>query len=354
MSLAARLTIDLDAIAANWRALDALSGSGVETAAVVKADAYGLGAARVGPALAAAGARRFFVALPDEGVALRAHLDAAGHPGLAIHILGGYVAPDREAFETAALSPVLNSTAQLAAWMAGPAGPAALQIDTGMNRLGIEADALAALGPLPGAVRFVMSHLACADEPAHPQNAAQRTAFETLTAPLARPRSLAATGGTLMGGAWHYDMTRPGIGLYGGLPFAGARPVVRLEATVIQTRAVAPGEAVGYGATWQATRPSRIATVSTGYADGLIRAAGNGEHAPAHASHRGRLLPYAGRVSMDLITLDVTDAPEVVEGTRVDLLGPDITVDRLADACGTIGYEVLTSLGARYARHYRG
>ncbi|MEO0822462.1 MAG: alanine racemase [Pseudomonadota bacterium] len=346
-TLEARLTVDLAAIAANWRALDALSAPEVETAAVVKADAYGLGAAAVAPVLAEAGARRFFVALPVEGLRLR---DILG-PEPEIYILGGYGAADRAAFERAALRPVINSLAQGNAWFeGGPAGPCALQLDSGMNRLGLERDELATVETLPEPVGFVMSHLACADEPAHGQNHAQLAAFENMTAGLDRPRSLAATGGTLMGAAFHHDLTRPGIGLYGGLPFADAAPVVRLDVPIIQIREVARGEPVGYGAAWTATRPSRIATLAIGYADGLIRAAGN--RATAHLA--GRALPYAGRVSMDLITLDVTDCPEAAEGAMVELLGPGCSVDRLATAAGTIGYEILTSLGARYARVYTG
>ncbi|MEM9782521.1 MAG: alanine racemase [Pseudomonadota bacterium] len=354
MSLAPRLTVDLDAIAANWTALDARSAPDVETAAVVKADAYGLGAERVGPALARAGARSFFVALPTEGIALRRALDAAGHGGAAVYVLGGYLADDRAAFASARLRPVLNSVAQLQAWVAGPAGPAALQLDTGMNRLGIEASELAALGALPGCVALVMSHLACADAPDHPMNTAQHEAFVEMTTAIDRPLSLAATGGTLLDPAFHFAMTRPGIGLYGGLPFADATPVVPLDATVTLVRAVLPGVAVGYGATWTATHPARIATLSIGYADGLPRIAGNAAFGQAIATHDGRPLPYAGRVSMDLISIDVTACPDIVEGDRVQILSPEMPIDRVAEVCGTIGYEILTSLGARYQRHYIG
>ncbi|MEL7173960.1 MAG: alanine racemase, partial [Pseudomonadota bacterium] len=253
---------------------------------------------------------------------------------------------------------VLNSLAQGEAWFqGGPAGPAALQLDSGMNRLGIEPGEVAQLGRLPDGIELVMSHLACADDPAHPQNAAQRQAFAEMadailaTLPAGRTPptlSLAATGATLLGAPYHYDLTRPGIGLFGGLPFADARPVVRLEAPIIQIRDVAPGEAVGYGAAFVADTPRRIATISTGYADGLIRAAGGG----AEAAIAGRRVPYAGRVSMDLITLDVTDHPAAAAGDPVELIGPTISVDALASAAGTIGYEILTSLGPRYSRRY--
>ncbi|MEL6775433.1 MAG: alanine racemase [Pseudomonadota bacterium] len=354
MSLEARLSVDLDAIAANWRALDALSADTVETAAVVKADAYGLGAAEVAPALAKAGAKTFFVALPREGVHLREILG----PAPVIYILGGYRAEDRAHFEAATLRPVINSLAQGRAWFeGGPAGPAALQLDTGMNRLGLERAELAEVTPLPEGVCLIMSHLACADEPTHAMNAAQRAAFENMTGEgegFGRPRSLSATGGTLLGEGMHFDMVRPGIGLFGGLPFRDARPVVSLEAPIIQIRAVAPGEVVGYGATWRARRPARIATVSTGYADGLLRAAGGGQNGGGHAMLAGRRLPYAGRVSMDLITLDVTHCPEAEEGAMVTLIGEGAPLDTIAAAAGTIGYEMLTSLGPRYARSYLG
>jgi alanine racemase len=217
-----------------------------------------------------------------------------------------------------------------------------------MNRLGMEADEFAALGPLPGSVRLLMSHFACADEPAHPLNAAQAAEFARLTAGHALPRSLAATGGILLGQDYHHHMTRAGVGLYGGLPFAAARPAVTLHLPVIQIRDVTPGEAVGYGAAWAATRPSRVATLSGGYADGLIRALGNG----ATGFIDGQPLPFVGRVSMDLITLDVTDCPQAAPGTPVEIIGPHQSIDTLASAAGTIGYEILTSLGSRYQRRY--
>jgi len=345
VTLTGALTIDLAAIAANWRALDALSAPTVETAAVVKADAYGCGAAQVGPALARAGGRTFFVALPSEGAALRQALG----PAPVIYILAGYSSDPDPLYRAHDLRPVLNSAPQAATWFRDhPDAACAVQIDTGMNRLGMEADEFASLGPLPSCVRLVMSPLACADEPNHPLSAAQRAEFARLTQALDIPCSLAATGGILLGPDYHHAMTRAGVGLYGGLPFAAARPAVALHLPVLQTRDVAPGEMVGYGATWTAKRPSRIATLSGGYADGLIRAMATG----AAGFLGGQPLPFAGRVSMDLITLDVTDCPAAVPGTMVELLGPNQTVDDLATAAGTIGYEILTSLGARYARAY--
>ncbi|MEM6904412.1 MAG: alanine racemase, partial [Pseudomonadota bacterium] len=339
--LTGQLTVDLGAIAANWRALDAMSARECETAAVVKADAYGCGIGAVGPALRQAGADCFFVATPTEGAALRRALGS----GPRIHILAGYTADERPHFEAHALRPVLNAPGQVAAWMAGPAGPAMLQLDTGMNRLGLEPAELAALGPLPEIITHVISHLACADAPEHPQNRAQRQALTEMTAGCPLPLSLAATGGVLLGSDFHFALTRPGIGLYGGLPFAEARPVVTLEIPILQVREISPGEAVGYGATWVATRPSRIATIAAGYADGLIRAMGE----TARGFLQGKPVPFAGRVSMDLISLDVTDT-DARPGQMIELLGPHQSVDDLARAASTIGYEILTSLGPRYAR----
>ncbi len=343
----AQLTIDLDAIAANWRALDALSGAGVETAAVVKADAYGLGGARVGRALAAAGARSFFVALAEEGAALRAALG----PGPDIHVFDGLMGGDEALCREHNLIPCLSSPVQVVCFLEKCRDLAcALQLDSGMNRLGLEPSELEALAPLLPRLklRLALSHLACADDPAHPQNAAQRAAFVAacVRLPAAR-RSLAATGGVLLGSEFHFDLTRPGVGLYGGAPFAGARPVVTLALPVVQVREVATGESVGYGAAWTAARPSRIATLSAGYADGLLRALGGGG---VRLYAGDAACPLIGRVSMDLITADVTDLAEVPE--TMEILNDRQGVDHLAAAAGTIGYEILTSLGARYERAY--
>lgn len=351
----ARLTIDLGAIVRNWRALDVMSAG--ETAAVVKADAYGLGAERVAPALAAAGARSFFVALAEEGASLRAALG----PAPRIFVFSGLMPGDEPLIRQHRLIPLLNSPAQIEAAKALAADQpliVGLQLDSGMNRLGLEsAEVATALDGADGLrglhVTLAMSHLACADEPEHAQNAAQRSAFNLMTAHprlAGVKRSLAATGGVLLGPGFHYDLTRPGVGLYGGLPFADAAPVVTLEAPIIQTRAVAAGETVGYGAAYAAANERRIATISVGYADGLIRALSNGFEARID----GRPLPSAGRVSMDLITIDVTEAPEAVEGAYVEILGGASGVDELAARAGTIGYEVLTALGARYERRYTG
>jgi alanine racemase len=321
----------------------------VETAAVVKADAYGLGAAAVAPALAAAGARSFFVALAEEGAALRAILG----PGPAIHVFAGLMPGDAAAVAEHDLVPCLNSAAQMADFARQlPGRPCALQLDSGMNRLGLEpaeleaaAGLLARLAPV-----LALSHLACADAPSHPMNRAQADAFTAAAARLPGVRlSLAATGGILLGPGFHFGLTRPGVGLYGGLPFAAARPAVSLALPVVQVRDLAPGEAVGYGADWTAPAPARIATVAAGYADGLPRALARGE---VRLFAGDVPCPLVGRVSMDLLTVDVTALPEVPG--HLEILNEHQTIDQLAEAAGTIGYEILTSLGGRYERVYKG
>ncbi len=339
------LTIDLDAIASNWRALDALSAPGVETAATVKADAYGLGVAPVARALHAAGVRRFFVAVAEEGAALR---QAIG-PDALIHVYSGHMPGDADALATHALIPMLNSIEQITGHVeALPGHPFGVQLDSGMNRLGMEPDEWAAVTRLVMRQNpvLLMSHLACADDPGQPMNAQQLAAFRQMTDGLQVPRSLAATGGVLLGPDYHFDLTRPGIGLYGGLPFEDAAPVVQLAIPVIQTRALAPGETVGYANSWTADEPTRLATIAAGYADGITRQISN----QGVLFHQDIPCPLVGRVSMDLITVDIThlDAdPETLE-----LFSVMQTVDDIAGIAGTIGYEVLTSLGHRYARRY--
>lgn len=341
------LTIDLDALVRNWKALDACSDAGVETGAVVKADGYGLGAGRVARALARAGARRFFVAVAEEGAAVR---EALGR-GPEICVFSGHMAGDTDMIHDLDLVPMLNSVDQLTRhFEALPGHPFGIQLDTGMNRLGMEMAEWAAVAEIALAAgpALLMSHLACADEPDHAQNAQQLRAFHDMTDGTGVPRSLSATGGILLGPDYHFELTRPGIGLYGGLPFADADPVVQLELPVIQTRELEPGESVGYGATWVADEAARIATVSAGYSDGLLRSMSN----RGHLFHQGSPCAIAGRVSMDLITVDVSHLPSAPKA--LDILGQDQTVDDVADAAGTIGYEILTSLGARYKRQYVG
>lgn len=342
------LTIDLAAIAANWTAL-AAHAPGARTGAVVKADAYGLGAARVAPALYAAGARDFFVAQAAEGRVIRPLLA----PDARIFVLSGHL-PGQD---LAGLIPVLNSPQQFFHDRSlRPRGGFAIQLDSGMNRLGfkpaewaaVRSDALSARTDGGTGPALVMSHLMCADEPGHAANAAQLRSFREMTEGVAAPRSLAATGGILLGPEYHFDVTRPGIGLYGADPFTGAHPVVSLSLDVIQTRSLSTGEAVGYGCAWTAPRPSRVATVSAGYADGLPRSLA-GKDLRLWAD--GRSVPVIGRVSMDLITVDVTDLPDVPEALHI--LNDRQGVDDLAALAGTIGYEILTSLGPRYSREYR-
>lgn len=335
------LQIDLAAIVANWTAL-AGKAPGARASAVVKADAYGLGAGRVVPALHAAGCRDFFVALASEGRAIRPHLP----PDATINVLSGHM----EGADLDGLVPVLNSAEQFFRDRTmRPGKPFAIQLDSGMNRLGMEAAEWAAIRAeaLAAGPAFIMSHLACADEPDHPANAAQLAAFRAMTDGCGVPRSLAATGGILLGPDYHFDLIRPGVGLYGGMPFAEARQVARLSLRVIQTRPVEAGEYVGYGATWTASGPRRIATVDAGYADGILRAL-SGSGASLYAG--GVACPIVGRVSMDLITADVTALATVPDA--LELICPEQTIDRLADFAGTIGYEILTALRQRYVRTY--
>lgn len=341
----ATLTIDLDGLAQNWRDLDARTA--VETGAVVKANGYGLGAPMVARKLAKAGARTFFVAAAEEGAIVRGALG----PGPEIFVFSGHMEGDTDLLREHSLTPLLNSVDQMLRHVeALPGAPMGVQLDTGMNRLGMEPAEWAAvkdiamgLGP-----RLVMSHLACADTPDHPMNAHQLSTFRALTDALDAPRSLAATGGILLGPEYHFDMCRPGIGLYGGQPFVDATPVIGLQIPVIQVRDVDPGETVGYANAWTAQRPSRIATVAAGYADGLIRAMGP----KARMFAAEQPVPVVGRVSMDLITVDVTDLG--ADPDYLDLLGTEQLIDEVAQMAGTIGYEILTSLGGRYARRVVG
>lgn len=341
-----QLHIDLDSITDNWRKLDALSATTVQTAAVVKADAYGLGAEQVAASLASRGVRTFFVAVAKEGVALR---NALG-PGPVINVFSGHMAGDAEAIRQAKLVPMLNSPDQVERHkLALPGHPFGIQLDSGMNRLGMEAPEWQAVrGDLPnGGPSLIMSHLACADEPDHEMNARQLAAFRQMTDGVDAPRSLSATGGILLGREYHFDLARPGVGLFGGLPFADATPVVTLDLPVIQTRKLEAGEPAGYGNSWTARRPSLLATVSGGYADGILRAlSGN-----FRLFHEDQACPVVGRVSMDLLTVDITDLDSIPD--RLSLLNHVQGVDALAESAGTIGYEILTSLGSRYDRHYK-
>jgi len=356
------LTIDLDALAGNWRTL-AAKVSPAQCAAVVKADAYGLGIARAAPALWAAGARTFFVALLQEGHALRAVL-----PEAMIYVLGGLLPGTARGFTAADLRPVLGSLDEIGEWAGhcracGQDLPAAIHVDTGMNRLGItvaEAELLAETGA-GFTPCLIMTHLACADTPGHPLTEIQRQRFSRAAAAFPGiPASLANSAGCLGAHDLHFDLARPGIALYGGIGRADTpalAPVVRLEVPIIQIRIGLPGDSVGYGAAQRLHRDSRIAILSLGYADGFLRAFGAQDgRAGADAVIAGQRCPLVGRVSMDLTAVDVTDLPEdaVQRGDMAVLLGDGISVDELAGHGGTIGYEVLTGLGARYRRIYRG
>ncbi|HWA43867.1 MAG TPA: alanine racemase [Hypericibacter adhaerens] len=356
---AARLTIDLAALAGNFR-LIAARAAPAAVGAAVKADAYGLGLAPVATALHSAGARTFFVAWLEEGIALRRLL-----PDAEILCLNGLAPGAAEAYAAHRLTPVLGSLEEIAEWRAtshGGQAPAGLQIDSGMARLGLSAEEVDRLvayrKPLEGLnLTLVMSHLASGDDPADPMNLAQRASFEKDRGRLGLAHvrsSLAASGGSFLGSDFHLDLVRPGAALYGLAPLAGEAnlmaQVVRLQAKILQVRRVDRGMTVGYGATHRTTRPSRLATISAGYADGYPRSLSNRGHACLGSVR----VPVVGRVSMDLLTLDVTDAPADLarRGAWVDLIGPLHSVDALATEAGTIGYEILTALGRRYARHY--
>jgi alanine racemase len=353
----ATLTVDLGAVRANYRLLCRRLGV-TACAAVVKADAYGLGAAAVAPALALEGCRQFFVAHVDEALALRPLLAEAD-----IFVLNGLPAGAEPECARHRVTPVLNSLAQLDAWAAHArrlhrALPAAIQVDSGMSRLGLGEAELDALAARPGALdgiglRLVMSHLACAERQDDPMNREQLRRFEAARARLPKaPASLANSSGIFLGSDFHFDLARPGAALYGLAPVAGEpnplQPVVRLRGRIVQVREVAAGAAVGYGASWRAAGRRRIATVAVGYADGYLRSLSG--RATAFAGDAP--VPLVGIVSMDTATFDVTDAPAAAEGGFLELIGPRNPVDALAAQAGTIGYEILTSLGHRYARAY--
>jgi len=356
------LTVDLGAVVANWRRLQRRVGPGCIVAATVKADAYGLGLAPVALALAAAGCRWFFVATLEEGAAL-ATLLRHPHPACRIAVLAGPIADSAsDIAQSAALVPVLNDLSQIADWRrAAPGRPAMLHLDTGMSRLGLEpgeADRLAdepeLLAGIPLAA--VMSHLACPDTPAHPMNARQRAAFENLARRLPPvPWSLAASYGIFLGTAYHYDMVRPGAALYGLNPLPDAPnpmdQVIGLKARILQVREIDAGRSVGYGARYTADRLRRVATLGVGYADGILR--GAGDRASVHIGPVE--VPIIGRISMDLITVDVSAVPPdcVRPGGFADVLGPHYGADALARDSGTIAYELLTRFGARLHRVYK-
>ena len=373
-STAATLRIDLGAIVENWRFLVArFGGSGVcaspttlsksACAAVVKADAYGLGLAAVGPALYQAGCRDFFVALMDEGIQLRALVP----PDATVYVLHGPQPGAEIECAQHALIPVLNSPDQLQRWsnLANSRGErlrAALQVDTGMHRLGFNArdfadmssesirGELSAIEPV-----LLMSHLVSAEDPADPINQIQLEQFNIARMNWPGLRcSLANSSGIFLGPAWHFDLLRPGAALYGVAPVLNRpnpmRSVIQLQAPIIQIRTIAPGDSVGYNHTWRASRPTRVATLSVGYADGYLRSLSN----RATVRFMGQSAPLIGRVSMDTVTVDVTELPEhaLASGALFDLIDSVHDINQVATEAGTNAYEILTSLGPRYRRHY--
>lgn len=365
-----RLTVDLDAIVGNWKKLAAKSDHG-QCAAVVKADAYGLGAERVGKALYAAGCRDFFTATISEGIFMRKVAKDAR-----IYIFNGFNPAAESDYRRHHLTPVINSPIGIADWLSKPRRTmrCGLHIDTGMNCLGLTAEEFLTLANEPRALRqlnpeLVISHFACADEPDHPLNATQIKAFRERSAlfPDAR-KSLANSAGIFLGGQTNFDLLRPGISLYGGDAVNNVKnpmkPVVRLEGRILQIKQAKKGETVGYGAPEKLKRDTTVAVIGIGYADGFHRQASgagtlfrNKTMSPGGMAMIGKhKVPILGRVSMDLMTVDVTDIPArtLARTEWIDLINKDIRVDDLAAAAGTIGYEILTSLGRRYERVYVG
>jgi alanine racemase len=358
----ALLTIDLDAIAENYGRVCALLKPGAQSAGVVKADGYGCGAIKVARRLYAEGCRVFFVARADEGFALKPHL-----PEAEVCVLDGLTPGLVNDYAEAGVTPVLNDPGQVEAWTGYCAAnelslPVVIHVDTGMNRLGLgEADAMA-LADEPDALRafsdaLVMSHLVLSEEPGHPINAAQLAAYERIRARFPNTKaSLANSSGIFLGPAYHFDLVRPGYALYGGNPTPGKpnpmRPAVQLLARILQLREVDNAGTVGYGATARIGAGGRVATIAVGYADGYLRSLSNRGEAWI-GPHR---VPLIGRVSMDLVTLDVSSVPpEACQiGDWVELIGANIPIDAIADRAGTNGYEILTSLGPRYHRSYLG
>jgi alanine racemase len=361
------LTIDLAAIAANWRLLSSRVVP-TECAAVVKADAYGCGLDQVTAKLAKAGCQTFFVANLAEGRRVRALAAEA-----TVYVLDGLLPGTARVFAEASLRPVINSPTELAEWdqfvaATGWRGGAALHVDTGMNRLGLAPDEAVAVAARVRSENhgftLLMSHLACAEIPSHPMNDRQIRLFRELRIPFRGvSASLANSSGIFLGGGEvHCDLVRPGAALYGCNPTPGRnnpmRPVVELKGRIVQVREVKRGDTVGYGASFTAQRPSRIAIIAAGYADGILRsgAAVERNKPVTQAVIGGKRCPLAGRVSMDLICVDVTDVAdrEACRGALATLIGGPLTVDEVAASYGTIGYEVLTGLGRRYHRIYKG
>jgi alanine racemase len=359
------LTIDLDAIVANWRKLEKTAVP-AESAAVIKADAYGCGADPVARALAGAGCKTFFVATLGEAVAVRAVL-----PTATIYVLDGFFQNCGDAFAKIDAKPVIGDLNELAEWdvfcrRSGWAGGAAIHIDTGMNRLGLTIVEAQGIIPRINAgdhgITLVMSHLVSSENVNHPLNAKQLASFREIASEFSNvPASLSNSSGVFLGAQFQFDMVRPGAALYGVNPTPEAdnpmQPAVELKARIVQIRNIEKGESVGYGGTWTARRPTKLAIVSAGYADGYFRAGSSNDGTRgAEVVVAGKRCPVAGRISMDLMAVDITDLEKNAarRGHLVTLIGEGITVDELAHHFGTVGYEVLTSLGRRYKRIYKG
>lgn len=363
-----RLTVDLGALTDNWRDMARRSGN-ARTAAVVKADAYGLGLEDCGTALYEAGARDFFVAVPQEGATLRTYA-----PDARIYVLSGIWPGQEDFFFDHDLVPVLASEEQLAFWMSVIADrdehPCALQVDTGFNRLGLPLEDALALAddvsrPASFAPVLVMSHLHSGDNPSSPLSRVQLEAFQQVAEAFEGiEASLSASAGIFLGSEYHFDLTRPGIAVYGGEAVNGMQPlktVAKAEARIIQIREAAAGSTVSYGATHQLSRNSRLAVVSAGYADGYLRSL-SGSGVPLRAGGTpgafgfvgNTRVPVLGRVTMDMVIFDITDVPDgdIRVGDYIELFGPNVPLDEAARAGGTIGYELLTSLGLRHERRY--
>lgn len=364
MQSAARLRVDLGALAANYRQLAVLAAPS-QCAAVVKANAYGIGLEPALSALDKAGCNVFFVATPDEGARCRAHL-----PEAEVYILDGLLDGNAEQMAALQLRPVLGCLEEVEEWTqhipeGTKAAPCALHIDTGMNRLGLMADDVKRLKAQDDLwqklnTSLIISHLACGDTPAHPMNEYQLVQFERQRHRLpAAPASLANSAGMFLGKSYHFDLCRPGIALYGGEAVNHApnpmAPVVRAEVKILQVKEIRAGS-VGYGAAYHCRKPKRIATLAAGYADGFLRHLGREDGASDGACVYldGQAAPIIGRVSMDLITVDVSHLDPMLaqRGAWAEIIGPNAPVDQVARWAGTIGYEVLTSLGKRYERVY--